>query len=151
MAIHWGDEPQLELRQSSTRGDLPVRIYDSRQPDPFNTTGAISGGESRNIFVDIWPPHTRVGVAGAFTITLANTVGAGYLVIYPADLTVAPGISTINWSASGLMLASGLITRLGAEPSQQEPAWESRLTVDCVGGSTDFVIDLTAFWHLSTV
>jgi hypothetical protein len=48
------------------------------------------------------------------------------------------------------MLASGLVTRLGAEPSAQEPAWESRLTVDCVGGATDFVIDLTAFWHLST-
>jgi len=48
------------------------------------------------------------------------------------------------------MVASGLVTRLGAEPSAQEPAWESSM-VDCVGSSTDFVIDQTAFWHLSTV
>jgi hypothetical protein len=41
------------------------------------------------------------------------------------------------------MLASGLVTRLGAEPSAQEPARESRLRVDCVGVATDFVIDLT--------
>ena len=49
------------------------------------------------------------------------------------------------------MLANSLVTRLGAEPSEVEPAWESRIAVACVGGSTHFAIDLTAFWHLSTV
>lgn len=151
MAIHWSDQPELELRQSSTRGDLPVRIYDSREPDPFNGTGPISGGQTRNIFVDVWPPHTRVGVAAALTVTLVNTVGVGYLTVYPADLGSVPAVSTINWSSGNLILANSLLTRLGAEPSEVEPAWESRVAVACVGGSTDFVIDMTAFWHLSTL
>ena len=151
MAIHWSEAPALELRNTSTRGPLPARIYDSRVPDPFNATGPIAGGQTRDVFVDIWPPHSQVGVAAALTVTVVNTVGTGYLKVYPADLITEPGISTINWSSGGLTLATGLTTRLGAAVSAVEPAWESRLKVTCVGGSTHLVIDLTAFWWLSTL
>ena len=152
MAIHWWESPELELQQSSTRGPLPVRIYDSRlDDDPFNDTGPLAGGSTRNIFVDVWPPHSRVGVGAALTVTIVNTVGGGYLTVYPSDLPATPGVSTINWSGPGQVLATGIVTRLGAAPSLVEPAFESRLNVACAGGSTDFVIDLTAWWSLSTV
>ena len=152
MAIHWSEPPELELHTTSTHGEMPVRIYDSRNAtDPFNATGPISDGITRNIFVDVFPPHTKVAVAAALTITVVNTVGGGFLKVYPADRTTEPDVSTINWFASGQVLASGLVTRLGAALSEVEPAFESRLNVTCSGGSTDFIIDVTAWWLLSTV
>jgi hypothetical protein len=150
MAIHWWEPPVLELQAASTQTPLPTRIYDSRQPDPINGAGPLAGGAIRNIFFGIWPPHTRVGVGAALTVTIVNTVGAGYLTVYPTDLPATPGVSTINWSGPGQVLATGIVTRLGAAPSAVEPAFESWLAVACAGGSTDFVIDLTAWWWLST-
>jgi hypothetical protein len=115
-----------------------------------NPSGTITAGSVREIFVANFTVNTWAAVGAAFTITIVNTVGAGYLTIFPADLALPPAVSTINWTAPGVVLSTGLVTRLGAAPDPLEPAWESRIKVACTGGSTDFVIDMTASWLLPT-
>jgi len=155
MPIHWWENPKLELRQNSTGQALPVRIYDSREADVANPTGALTAGSTREIFVANFTVNTWAAVGAAFSVTVMDTVGQGYLTVYPSDLASPPAVSTINWSTSGVVVSTGLVTRLGAAPDPDEPAWLSTVKVACLGGepptSTHFTIDMTACWLLSTL
>lgn len=154
MPIHWWEEPKLELRHNSNGEALPVRIYDSRLADPVNGSGILTSGNTREIFVANFTINTWAAVGAAFTVTVADTVGSGYLTVYPSDLASQPAVSTINWKTSDVVLATGLVTRLGAAPDPQEPAWQSTVKVACNGGAnaaTHFIIDMTACWLLRTL
>ena len=154
MPIHWWEDPKLELRHNSNGEDLPVRIYDSREPDPLNGSGVLMAGNTREIFVANFTINTWAAVGAAFTVTVAETIGSGYLTVYPSDLATQPAVSTINWSTSNVVVSTGLVTRLGAAPDPQEPAWLSTIKVACNGGpsaGTHVIIDMTACWLLSTL
>lgn len=95
----------------------PLRAYDSRVEGPrlpgFDSP-RINAGETRK--VNLWfgkngagaskvavPP----GATGALvTLTITDTVGAGFLKLYSAGLAAAPPTSAINWSATGQIVAT---------------------------------------------
>ena len=88
----------------------PLRAYDSRVA---TTPAKLAAGETRT--VNLWfgkdgtgatllavPP----GATGALvTLTVTETVDAGFLKMYSADLTTAPATSVINWQAAGQNIA----------------------------------------------
>ena len=88
----------------------PLRAYDSRSTA---TPTKLAVGETRT--VNLWfgkdgtgatllavPP----GATGALvTLTVTDTVDAGFLKMYSADLTTAPATSVINWQTAGQNVA----------------------------------------------
>lgn len=78
------------------------RVFDSRSGAKF----AIN--EERT--VDLGFPGARGAV---INLTVTETVGGGFVAIFPADITW-PGNSSINWKASDQDVANGVITRVDA-------------------------------------
>ena len=124
----------------------PVRVYDSRAAAP--TPGALTGGSDRIVSVrDARPDATgavaTVGVvpagasAVAYNITVADTTGAGFLSVNPGDAT-GFSASSINWSASGQLLANGLVVKLDASRNVRVFAGGA--------GSTNFIIDVLGYY-----
>lgn len=75
--------------------------------------------------------------AVAYNVTIDRTDSAGFLSINPGDV-LSSGSSTINWSASNLILANAGIVRLDGL---------RQLKVFCGGvGSTHFLIDITGYY-----
>ena len=124
----------------------PARGYDSRRPTPL--PGAISSGSNRVVSVkdgrvaasgavdlaDVVPAGAR---AVAYNVTIAETVGTGFLSVTPGD-TASSEASSINWSASGLILANAGIVKLDDNRS---------IKVFCGGGgATQFLIDVTGYF-----
>lgn len=136
--------PYLDLTSA-----VPRRVFDSRSTDAAHGGGRIHGGQTRTISVDIEVGPVNPGIFVAMTLTIVNTAGGGFLSVYPASLTSRPGISSINWSAPDQVYATGLITRTEIRTSLEEPARESFVKVYCGGGSTHFLLDLTARWRQS--
>lgn len=135
--------PVLDLNSA-----VPRRVFDSRSIDAAHGGGRIQAGQTRTISVDIEAGAVNSGIYVALTLTIVNTTGSGYLSVYPANLIVRPGISSINWSVSNQVYATGLMTRTEVRNSTEEPARESFVKVYCGGGSTHFLLDLTARWRL---
>ena len=74
----------------------------------------------------------------AYNLTIADTVGSGFLSVNPGDAT-APGGSSINWFQSGMALANGLVVKL--DNNRQIKVFGGG------GGSTDFIIDVLGYYH----
>ena len=70
-------------------------------------------------------------------VTIVDTVGAGYLAINPGGTTTVAA-STINWSASGQILANGISLTLNST--------RQITVVNGSGGATQFIIDITGYW-----
>jgi len=103
----------------------PDRVYDSRVAG-----GRISSGQTRTIFTNPFPDE----MAFLFNLTVTQTVGAGWLAVYPGNRSFT-GTSNINWFGSNQDLASSVYTAF-------DPA-DGAIRVRCGGGqSTHFVIDL---------
>jgi hypothetical protein len=141
----------LKLSGPTTAGQFhaidPSRVYDSRVPQP--SPGALASGTSRTITVR----NSRTTDAGAivnpdlvpagataisFNLTIADTVGSGYLAVNAGgDNSIRA--SSINWSTSGQVLANGLVVKLDAS---------RQITVVCGGGgSTNFVVDVLGYYR----
>ena len=123
----------------------PTRVYDSRQTLP--TPGVLSGGGTRTISVkDARAVNGGAVVtvnaipdgatAVAANITIVTTAGAGFLSVNPGG-TSAITASTINWSASGQVIANGISLTLNTN---------RELTVVCEGGSTHFIVDINGYY-----
>ena len=82
---------------------IPPRIFDSRGGPKF----AIN--EERT--VDLGIPGARTAI---INLTVTETVGAGFVAVFPADLATWPGNSSINWSGPNQDQANGVITRVDA-------------------------------------
>ncbi len=84
----------------------PFRTYDSRN----SQFGSLKAGFIRTFEVwtleDDTPAIPSSAVAVTYNLTATETVGAGYLAVFPADIDW-PGNSSINWTASGVTLANG--------------------------------------------
>lgn len=115
----------------------PKRVYDSRVHG-----GRISGGEERTISLALQLLTANLvlplgATAVAVNLTVDQTEGAGWLSMRPAG-TEWDGTSSINWAASGAILANGVTCRLGGNRD---------VTVRCGGGSsTDFIVDVVGYY-----
>ena len=123
----------------------PTRVYDSRRG---SGTGPLAGGQNRAVSVADGIDVTTGAVttldvvpAGAtaiqYNLTIVNTVATGYLQVAPGDASAITS-SSINWTASGQIVANGLMVKLDA--NRLVRAFAS-------GGSTDFVIDVLGYYR----
>jgi hypothetical protein len=124
----------------------PVRVYDSRVATPLK--GALASGANRTVSVadgrdlvtgavnaaDVVPSGATAVFAN---VTIADTTSQGFLAINPGGTTTVSA-SSINWSASGQMLANGLALTLNAN--------REVTVVAGGGGTTNFVIDVNGYY-----
>lgn len=124
----------------------PARAYDSRL-STYPQNGVLGSGQNRTISVAnrydvngtlVTSNFVPTGATAVFAnVTVVDTVGAGYLAVNPGG-TTAVAASTINWSASGQVLANGISLTLNAS--------REITVVNGSGGSTQFIIDITGYW-----
>lgn len=114
----------------------PARAFDSRLG-----SGPILSGQTRTISVatttggaPLVPPTASAVV---YNLTVADTVGTGFLGLFPAG-TTWQGNSSINWFTANEIDANGGIVALGGD---------RQINVICGGGgSTDFIVDVTGYF-----
>lgn len=122
----------------------PFRVWDSRTPGgtllfPGAAAGGrISSGQRRGFTVDGFISRFVSGLL--LNVTLADTVGAGYLTFFaenPDDPT-PPAVSSINWYTANQIVANLVVTRM---------AGEADVTIVCGGGgNTHYVIDCLGYF-----
>lgn len=122
----------------------PFRVWDSRTPGGTllfpggNGGGRISAGQTRYFTVDGFVARSVAGLL--LNVTLADTVGAGFLTFYgenPDDPTPPP-VSSINWHAADQIVANLVVT---------EMTGEADVAIRCGGGgSTHYVIDCLGYF-----
>lgn len=126
---------------------VPARVYDSRKNNAPTPNGKLATGANRVVPVKDGRhiesnsvQATNVVPAGAkaiaYNVTVASTIGGGFLSIGPGD---QPGIgsSAINWDAgTGAIANAGIVAIDGSR----------RIKVFGGGGSTDFIVDVTAYY-----
>jgi hypothetical protein len=82
--------------------------------------------------------------AVTYNLTIADTQGAGYLGIFPANVDW-PGNSSINWWQSGLLLANGGAVGLGVSFVTN---LAGSVALHAGGpGSTAFIVDITGYYR----
>jgi hypothetical protein len=121
----------------------PFRTMDSR----LYSDGFMQGGYEIyfDVLTDLWGaakvPSNAVAVT--YNLTVTETVGSGYLSIYPGDSTW-PGTSAVNWQSSGETIANGGTVALG---SYSAPG---QVFIFCGPASTalgaKFVLDITGYY-----
>jgi hypothetical protein len=127
---------------------VPVRVYDSRLNMAPDLNGVLSAGATRtvsvatvrNVTTGALTATTAVpadATAIAYTLTVANTVGAGFLAVNPGGVT-AVSASTINWVAAGANTANTGVVKLSAD--------RKVTVVHGGGGGADFVIDIVGYY-----
>jgi hypothetical protein len=145
-----------KLAGAATAGALhpisPVRVYDSRSPQPTQST--LATGANRVVSVAsgrdpvtgaIIPAQLNIVPAGATAvvgnITVTDTEGAlgGFLAITPGNATVLAG-SSVNWFGPGQNIANSFTAKLDANRQ-----------LKIFGGgapspATNFIIDINGFY-----
>jgi hypothetical protein len=124
-------QPLLVLQQ-------PMRLLDSRVSTPGHPAGKLQPGQSLGVTVPSL--DGSLVVAAYLNVTITQTVGAGYLVVRPSDLSgerPLPPTSNINWSTSGVTLANLVLTAVGGENGVEVHAEGS--------GPTDVIVDLQGY------
>ena len=124
----------------------PVRAYDSRLNMVPDANGVLSGGNNRTVSVANARDVTTGAVIGAavpataiaiaYTLTVTDTTGQGFLSVNPGGVT-AISASTINWFGAGQILANTGAVKLGPNRT---------LTVVAGGNSTHFLIDVVGYY-----
>ena len=117
----------------------PVRAYDSRVDPILPGRRKLRSGEA--VAVSVGPALDGGFALSVFlNVTITETEGAGYLVVYGSDLSgerPIPSTSTINWWMSGMTLANLALSTVGGENS---------VAVRCDGGGrTHVVIDVYGY------
>jgi hypothetical protein len=124
----------------------PARAYDSRLNMVPDANGTLAGGANRTVSVanarniltgvvtgTVVPANA---VAVAYTLTVADTLGQGYLAVNPGGVTVVSA-SSINWFGAGEIIANTGVVKLGPDRT---------LTVVAGGGSANFIIDIVGYF-----
>ena len=128
-------QPRLNLL------DAPVRVYDSRPGNLPNTapkTPLVGGTPRTNIAANNNGSGVPVGARAILAnVTVVNTVGSGFLLLYKNGISV-PLASTVNWSSSGQVLANGTTVALDAQ---------ARFSAFVGSGAqTDFFVDVLGYY-----
>lgn len=110
--------------------DQPVRIYDSRPGEDAlydDGKGKFAAGEKRDVRVS-----TDATLEAVFVnITVANTVGAGFVTAYGGLLANTPKASNVNWSDTGDVFPNLALV----------PVHDDHIHV-FAAGETDVIVDL---------
>ena len=113
----------------------PRRLFDSRT-DQLRGRRKLASGESVAVTVAV----EGFALSAFLNVTVTETEGAGYLVVFASDLSgerPIPSTSNINWWMSGLTLANLALTAIGGE---------NAVAVRCDGGGrTHVVVDLYGY------
>ena len=95
----------------------PVRVYDSRPQAPPGTSSdtAFTKGAVRTIDVSFVLGDSEVPTGVDTTsdgvlmnLTVVDTVAAGFAKVWAADAPTEPGISAVNWTGAGMVVANGV-------------------------------------------
>lgn len=81
-------------------------------------------------------------VAVTYNLTTAQTIGSGYLAIYPADIEW-PGTSAINWSTSGVAIANGGTIAIGDFDGYVGAV---EILLNPPGSSAHYILDITGYY-----
>ena len=124
----------------------PARAYDSRLNMIPDANGTLAGGANRTVSVASARDISTGAVTGAlvpasaiavaYTLTVTDTVGQGFLTVNPGGV-VAVSASSINWFGAGQILANTGVVKLGPGRS---------LIVVAGGGATHFIIDIVGYY-----
>ena len=125
----------------------PTRVYDSRSPAPI--PGSLSTGAQRVLSVRDGRDIASGGVtepalvpfdasAISYNLTIARTVGNGYLSIAPGDAPRAKA-SSINWTGDAQTMANAGIVKI-------DGSGNVKVFCDGPGGSTDLIVDVTGYY-----
>jgi len=123
-------------------GVTPCRIVDTRGPTgPFGAP-ALSAGVSRNFALNGGPCTGIPSPVGAYSlnITVTNTLGPGFIKIYPQAGSV-PVVSTLNYVA-GQTVANAAIVPAGVGDG---------VTVVAGVSGTDLVIDINGYFPTNSL
>ena len=123
----------------------PFRITDTRSGTGLAATGQgpIPSGSERTISLTAGfqgplaaPALPGTARAALVTLTLADTVGSGFLALIAGGSTYF-GTSSVNWSANDQFIANTVIVPVSA----------AKVTVHAGGaGTTNFIIDLVGYF-----
>jgi len=144
--VHTADFPGGAIRgqlanspQQSVLLPIPLRAYDSRATDGPLAAGAsriialTSGKDSAgNTFLAV-PPGASSAVV---TLTVTQTVGAGFLKLYNAALASEPATSSINWSAPEQILSVSTPVAIDSQ---------GRVKITAGVNATNVVIDVVGY------
>jgi hypothetical protein len=109
---------------------VPARAYDSRLED-----GPFSGDETRIISLAAAIPARANGVL--LNLTVADTVGFGYLQVYSAAVASPPATSNLNWFARGQILANAAVSAV-------DGSRQIKLTTQ--GDSASVIVDVFGYY-----
>lgn len=120
----------------------PYRTLDSRA----YSDGFMIGGDTW--YFDVLTDANGVtqipatAVAVTYNLAIVDTVGSGFVAVYPADINW-PGNASINWTTTGTTLSNGGTVAIGFldAPGQIEVYVGPALPI-----GTDFVIDITGYY-----
>ncbi|MFN6118225.1 MAG: hypothetical protein ACK5CE_01085 [Actinomycetes bacterium] len=122
----------------------PARVYDSRVAEGALGQGAsrlVSVADGRDAAGSVSAPNVvPIGATAiAYNVTVADTVGAGFLAVAPGNST-GTSASSINWSGSGQLLSNGLQVGIDVD--------DRTVRVFSGGaGSTQFIIDVVGYYR----
>lgn len=124
----------------------PVRVFDSRigaipgsGQFAANTDRTISVKDGRDVLTGAVTAANAVpagATAIAYNLTIADTVGAGWLFIAPSDASAVTS-SSINWSSPGSLLANAGAVKLGGD---------RQVKIFCGPAPTHAIIDITGYY-----
>jgi len=116
----------------------PARVYDSRL-----SGGSLAAGSTRTLSVATATAGGTVvpsgAIAIAFNLTIAGTVGSGWLGVVPSGAPFGT-TSTINWYATGQEVANGGIVKLGGDRHVDI------VSGGRVGASTQLIVDISGYY-----
>ena len=116
----------------------PMRLLDTRVSMPSGPAAKLQPGQT--VGVTVPSLDGNIVIAAYLNITVTQTVGAGYLVVFAPDLSgqrPLPSTSNVNWSATGQTLANLVLTPVGGE---------NGVGIHAAGtGPTDVVVDLQGY------
>jgi hypothetical protein len=126
-------------QQSAVLLPIPLRAYDSRTAD-----GPLAAGQTRTIGLGTGkdaggtnqlavPPGASAAIV---TLTITETVGAGYVKLYSAAIA-EPATSSINWSEAGQILSVSTPVAVDGE---------GRVKITAGVNATQVVVDVTGYY-----
>jgi hypothetical protein len=127
-------------RSLDTRRNVFGRQYVGEPPLSFNVLTDLN--DVRQLQADLEAEVYAV----TYNLTVTATEGSGgYLTVYPGDVTTAPEVSSINWSAPGIDIANSGVARIA-----------DNFTIKIVAGgpvnaSAHVILDITGVFVRSNV
>jgi hypothetical protein len=107
----------------------PVRAFDSAS----GGGGVLSGGP-RTINLGTIVPAGATAIA--FSLTVFNTYGSGFLTIYNADIASPPGVNSIQWTVSNTFITTTTFSAVNAARQVKAYVYPGALTnfqIDVLG------------------